>query len=64
MKTSLLVLFATGLFLTLTAGSCMQGKHVTGSKNYITKKVEVGHSKRLNYRVVPMSRITKVLKIT
>lgn len=42
MKTSLLVLFTTGLFLILTAGSCLQGKHVTGSKNYLTKKVEVG----------------------
>lgn len=42
MKTSLLVLFTTGLSLILTAGSCLQGKHVTGSKNYITKKVEVG----------------------
>ena len=43
MKTSLLALFATGLVLILTAGSCLQGKHVTGSKNYLTKKVEVGH---------------------
>lgn len=43
MKTSLLALFATGLILILTAGSCLQGKHVTGSKNYLTKKVEVGH---------------------
>ncbi|WP_289751003.1 head GIN domain-containing protein [Bacteroides acidifaciens] len=42
MKTSLLVLFTTGVFLILTAGSCLQGKHVTGSKNYLTKKVEVG----------------------
>lgn len=42
MKTSLLTFLATGLFLILTAGSCMHEKHVTGSKNYITKKVEVG----------------------
>lgn len=43
MKTSLLALLATGLFLILTANSCLQGKHVTGSKNYLTKKVEIGH---------------------
>lgn len=43
MKTSLLALLATGLFLILTASSCLQGKHATGSKNYLTKKVEVGH---------------------
>lgn len=43
MKTSLLALLATGLFLILTASSCLQGKHVTGSKNYLTKKVEIGH---------------------
>lgn len=40
MKTSLLVLLATGFFLIFTAGSCLQGKHVTGSKNYITKEVK------------------------
>lgn len=27
----------------MTAGSCLQGKQVTGSKNNLTKKVEVGH---------------------
>jgi len=43
MKTSLLALFTTGLDLIMTAGSCLQGKQVTGSKNNLTKKVEVGH---------------------
>lgn len=41
MKTNLVITLITGMFLTLTASSCLlQGKVVTGSKNYITKKVE------------------------
>ena len=41
MKTNLVITLITGMFLTLTASSCLlQGQVVTGSKNYITKKVE------------------------
>lgn len=41
MKTNLLALLAAGLFMILTSSACMEGQHVvTGSKNYITHKVE------------------------
>lgn len=40
MKTSLVITLIAGMFLTLTASSCLQGKAITGSKNYITKEVE------------------------
>lgn len=43
MKTSLSALFAAGLLLILTASFCLQHEFITGSKNYLTKKVEVGH---------------------
>ena len=43
MKTSLLLVLVTGMFLVLTAGSCLQGKHVVGSKNYISKEVKADH---------------------
>lgn len=43
MKTSLLLVLATGIFLVFTAGSCLQGKHVVGSKNYISKEVKADH---------------------
>ena len=39
MKTSLLLVLVTGMFLVLTAGSCLRGKHIVGSKNYISKEV-------------------------
>lgn len=43
MKTSLLLVLVTGLSLVLTAGSCLQGKHVVGSKNYISQEVKADH---------------------
>ena len=43
MKTSLLLVLVTGMFLVLTAGSCLQGKHIVGSKNYISKEVKADH---------------------
>lgn len=43
MKTSLSIFFAAGLLLILTASFCLQHECITGSKNYLTKKVEVGH---------------------
>ena len=43
MKTSLLLVLVTGLSLVLTAGSCLQGKHIVGSKNYISKEVKADH---------------------
>ena len=43
MKTSLLLVLVTGMFLVLTAGSCLRGKHIVGSKNYISKEVKADH---------------------
>lgn len=43
MKTSLLLVLVTGMFLVLTADSCLQGKHIVGSKNYISKEVKADH---------------------
>lgn len=43
MKTSLLLVSVIGLSLILTAGSCLQEKHVVGSKNYISQEVKVDH---------------------
>ena len=43
MKTSLLLVLVTGLSLVLTADSCLQGKHVVGSKNYISQEVKADH---------------------
>ena len=43
MKTSLLLVLVTGLSLVLTAGSCLQRKHVVGSKNYISQEVKADH---------------------
>lgn len=43
MRTSLLPVLATGVFLVLTAGSCLQGKYIVGSKNYICEEVKVDH---------------------
>ena len=43
MKTSLFLVLVTGLSLVLTAGSCLQGKHVVGSKNYISQEVKADH---------------------
>ena len=41
MKTSLLLVLVTGMFLVLTADSCLQGKHIVGSKNYISTYVSI-----------------------
>ena len=43
MKTSLLLVLVIGLSLVLTAGSCLQGKHVVGSNNYISQEVKADH---------------------
>lgn len=40
MKTSLFIVLLTGFFLASTAASCSLKERVTGSKNYITKKVK------------------------
>ena len=40
MKTSLLLVLVTGLSLVLTAGSCLQGKHVVVCKYYISLDVK------------------------
>ena len=47
MKTSLLLVLVTGMFLVLTAGSCLRGKHIVGSKNYISKEVKADHFNEL-----------------
>lgn len=43
MKTSLLFVLVTGMFITLTASICTKGKHVVGSQNYISKEVKADH---------------------
>lgn len=65
MKTSLLLTLAAGMLITLTASSCLQGKQIVGSKNYISKEVKADHfseikllgSGNINYRQDTQSHI-------